>query len=349
MLPGPSRRRHVRAVELVLGRVARCDIKPIALFRRHQEDRANFQHRRDLVGSRPQEIVKVADAGDLAAEGVQFRRSFRSQSRGHNLSSGPRRQIADNDRDSQKEKQRQDIFGVRDSKGVERWNKKEIVGQHAHNGREQRWPQAPSDRGDKYCRQKYQRDALNIDELLQEQADTEGGGDQCRAAEVGLDAKWFDTGMGLNRFWWHGFAVVGRDHVNADLAGFAHELVHDRAMHHLKPPRPTRFADDDLGDVVSGRVGNDLFGDVAARDRDRRRTEPLGEPQKVGDPIALGVGQPLRSRGLDIDRGPRHLHAVGHAPGIADQACGIRRFADADEHSLAGCPGTGNRVRPHMR
>ena len=83
-----------------------------------------------------------------------------------------RRQIADNDCYNQKEEKRQDIFGIPDGKGVERRKKKEIVGQHARNGGEQRWPQAPSDRRAKYCRQKYQRDALDIDELLQEQADT---------------------------------------------------------------------------------------------------------------------------------------------------------------------------------
>ena len=54
VLPGPARRCHIGVVELVLGRVARRNLEPVAVLYRHQQNRANIQHRRDLIGGRPQ-------------------------------------------------------------------------------------------------------------------------------------------------------------------------------------------------------------------------------------------------------------------------------------------------------
>ncbi len=108
--------------------------------------------------------------------------------------------------------------------------------------------------------------------------------------------------------------------MNADRTGFAHQLVHHRAVQDLEPARPVAFADDDLGDVVRLGIGDDFLGDVAAGDRDRRSAEPLGEPQVLGDPVALGIIEAICPGCLDIDRSPRRVQAVGDAPGIADQA-----------------------------
>jgi len=76
-------------------------------------------------------------------------------------------------------------------------------------------------------------------------------------------------------------------------------------MHHLEPARSAGFANDDLRDVVCRSVGGDLIGDVAPRDRDRRRAEPFGEPEKVSDTVALGNAKAVRSGGLDINSRPR--------------------------------------------
>ena len=83
--------------------------------------------------------------------------------------------------------------------------------------------------------------------------------------------------------------VVAGDDVNADVAGAAHEVVHDRTVQDLEPARARRFADDDLGDVVRLRVGDDVVGDapVARRERDRFAAERFGEPQRIGDAVAL--------------------------------------------------------------
>src|SRR5215470_1541279 len=110
--------------------------------------------------------------------------------------------------------------------------------------------------------------------------------------------------MGLDRVRRYGFTVVGGNHVNADLTSLADEIVDHRSMYHLEPARAARLANGDLGDVVGSRVGNDLFGDVAARDRDRRSAEPLGQPQKVSNAITFGVIEALRPSGLDVNRCP---------------------------------------------
>ena len=120
-------------------------------------------------------------------------------------------------------------------------------------------------------------------------------------------------------------------------------------MHHLEPARAGRFADDDLGDVVGAGIGDEFVGDVAPGDRNRRCTQALGQPQMVGDAVALDIAEPLGARGLDIDRGPRHAQAIGDPPCIANQPRRARRLADADQHPLTGRPRAGNRMLAHMR
>jgi hypothetical protein len=37
---------------------------------------------------------------------------------------------------------------------------------------------------------------------------------------------------------------IAGDHMHADVAGSAHQFVHDTTVHNLKPSRAARFADD---------------------------------------------------------------------------------------------------------
>ena len=43
---------------------------------------------------------------------------------------------------------------------------------------------------------------------------------------------------------------LARDDMDADIAGPAHQIVHDRAVKHFEPARTRRLADDDLRHVV---------------------------------------------------------------------------------------------------
>ena len=69
VLPGPFRGGEIGFVEGVLGRIAGLD-RDRAVLRQQQHD-PHLQHRGDLVGGRPEHVVERADAGELAAEGVE--------------------------------------------------------------------------------------------------------------------------------------------------------------------------------------------------------------------------------------------------------------------------------------
>src|SRR5262249_18292032 len=69
----------------------------------------------------------------------------------------------------------------------------------------------------------------------------------------------------------------------------------------------------------------------------------------IGDTVPLDVGKSLRPRRLDIGRRPRSAQMVRYASSVTDQPRCAWYFADADENPLAGWPGAGDRMRPHMR
>ena len=110
---------------------------------------------------------------------------------------------------------------------------------------------------------------MDVNDPVEQFADTEGDRDRDGAAEIGLNSDRLDFGTGLHGLRRNRIAVVGGDDVNADLARFAHEFMDDGAVDHLKPSRAIGLSDDDVSDVVRRRVGKDLLGNVAARDRNR--------------------------------------------------------------------------------
>ena len=96
------------------------------------------------------------------------------------------------------------------------------------------------------------------------------------------------------------------------------KIVHDRAVQDLEPARARRLADDDLGDVVGAGEGDDVVGDAprTARDRDGLAAEPLGEAQRVGDPVALLLAQLQAAPRLDA-RAPSRARAAGRPARLA--------------------------------
>ena len=70
--------------------------------------------------------------------------------------------------------------------------------------------------------------------------------------------------------------------------------------------------------------------------------------KRVGDAVALLLGELQAALGLDIERRPGGVQAVGQALGVAHQPCGARVFADADEQALARGPGTRDGPRLHL-
>ena len=128
--------------------------------------------------------------------------------------------------------------------------------------------------------------------------------------------------------------------MNADIAGPAHKIVHDRAVQNLKPARAGRFSDDDLGDVVGVRVANHVVGNapIAARDRDRFAAERFRQTQRVGNAIALLFAELQAAPAFDVERDPRRMQPVRQPLGVAHKTRRARILADADQNAFAGGP-----------
>ena len=126
--------------------------------------------------------------------------------------------------------------------------------------------------------------------------------------------------------------------------------MHHRAAQDFEPARPRRFADDDLGDVVGLREVDDVVGDATpdAGNGQRLAAQRFGKPHRVGEPVALLVGQLQAASRLDADGRPRRVNAVGEPLGIAHQPRRARILADANQDALARRPGTGNRIGLHV-
>ena len=126
--------------------------------------------------------------------------------------------------------------------------------------------------------------------------------------------------------------------------------MHHRAAHDLEPPRARRLADDDLGDVVGLREADQVIRNAAADAGNGHRlaAERFGEPQRIGQPVALLLGQLQAAPRLDADRGPRRVQPVRQPLGVAHQPGRARVLAEADQNALARGPGPGDRVGLHM-
>ena len=99
------------------------------------------------------------------------------------------------------------------------------------------------------------------------------------------------------------------------------------------------------------RIGDDVVGDVAVagRNGDGFAAERLGEPQRIGDAVALFFGELQAAPAFDIERHPRPMKPVAEAFGVAHQSGAAWIFADADDESLAGWPRTLDGMRLHFR
>ncbi len=74
----------------------------------------------------------------------------------------------------------------------------------------------------------------------------------------------------------------------------------------------------------------------------------LGKPQRIGDAVALFLGQLHGAPPFDVERHPGSVQAIGEPLGIAHETGGARIFADAYGNALAGRPRPLNGVRLHF-
>ena len=128
------------------------------------------------------------------------------------------------------------------------------------------------------------------------------------------------------------------DHQHLEVGGAGDDPVRGGEREPRPEPLAARPADDDARRVARARVGENLLGDVPAAERDRDAAELFGEPQGAQDPVALGVGQALQARRLDVHRRPVALHPRGDARARTDGALRVRSGADADHDPLGDRP-----------
>ena len=131
MLPAQARGSHVGIIQRVFRRIAGCDRQLVPVLVGQQDHGVELEHRRDLVGGRPQQVVESADPGKFAAKAIERRCRAGAGLGGDDLGARCRGQLADDDCDDEEDKQSDRVFGVGDREGVNRWDQEEIEGEHA--------------------------------------------------------------------------------------------------------------------------------------------------------------------------------------------------------------------------
>ncbi len=345
--PGPVGGGEIGLIELILRRIAALDGQHSVL--RQQQHHAHLEHQRDLVGGRPQHVVQRRGAGELAAEGIERFGGADAADRGVGLGAHPRRDVGDQKRDQHEEEERRDIGRVGDGEGIDRRQEEEIVAQRGRDARQQRRPEAVARRGADHGGQEDEVDILDAEERLDQLGRAEPERRQQQRHQIGPRIERLLPLRGLHRRLADRQLVAG-DHVDADIAGAPHQIVHHGSMRQLEPARARRLADDDLGDVVGLGEIDDVVGDAAADAGKRQRlaAERFREPHGVGQPVALLVAQLQAAPRLDADRGPLRMQPVGEALGVAHEAGRARILAQAHQDALAGGPGPLDRIGLHV-
>ena len=162
VLPRPVRRGEIGLVERVLRRIAGLD-GDRAVLRQQQHD-ADLQHQRGLIGGRPQHVVERADAGELAAEGVERLRRARPRHRRHGLGAHrARRRCETMTAIDDEEDEGRDVGRIGDRERVDRRQEEEIVAERCSDAGEQRRPQAVAHRHADDRRQEHEIDVLDAE------------------------------------------------------------------------------------------------------------------------------------------------------------------------------------------
>ena len=226
VLPRPFRRRDIRVVENVLGRITGLDHDE-AILRQQQND-PDLQHQRSLIRRCPEDVVEGSDPGQLAAECVkQFHRAH-AVMRGHGLGSPARRKVRDHDRHDGEEHESGEVGRIGNREGIDRRKKEEIVTERRGDGGEQRRPKPIAYGYADHRGQKHEIDIFDSEQGLNELADAEGGGNRRERDRIGPQIKRCRAFRRAHRFLRDGIArkLIPRDDVDADIAGPPDQLMH---------------------------------------------------------------------------------------------------------------------------
>ena len=188
-----------------------------------------------------------------------------------------------------------DVVRIGDGERVDRRQEEKIVGQRRSDAGEQRGQQAEAHGDADDGGEEDQIDVLDADPSVDQFAAAERDRHRHQRQHIGARVERLGSLRGVDGLFRQRAAgkLIAGDDMDADIAGAAHQIVHHRAVQDLEPARARRFADDDLGDVVGVRIADHVVGDVAVAGRqgDGFAAQRLGKPQRVGDAVALLLGQ----------------------------------------------------------
>ena len=183
LLPGPAGGGEVGLLERILRRVAGLDGDGAVLGQ--QQHDPHLQHQRRLVGGGPERIVEGADAGQLAAEGVERLDGAHALQRRDGVGAPARGHVGDDDGNHREEHERRHIGGVGDGEGVDRRQEEEVVAQRGRHGGQQgrQQPEAQGDADDGH--QQHEIDILDAEHRLHGSADARRDGNRQQRGNVG--------------------------------------------------------------------------------------------------------------------------------------------------------------------
>src|SRR5262252_4382111 len=134
--------------------------------------------------------------------------------------------------------------------------------------------------------QKHEIHIFDTKPRLDRLADAERDPNEHQGDDVAAQIEGFGALGGAQGFLWDWLAGnrIAGDHMDADITGPAHEIVHHRAVQNLKPSRTARFPDNDVGDVMGLCVANHIVRDspICARDRYSFSSKRFSETKRIG-------------------------------------------------------------------
>ena len=185
-------------------------------------------------------------------------------------------ELADQKSDSEHYTECDEVLGVADGECEVGLHKKEIEGEHADDGSDDRRAAAEAGGDNRYAHEKDHHDVgFGQAELVTEPAEktTDGADDGSGAIISPIDGAGGRRGLAGRRL-----APFAGNDVDIDVGRAGQELLDDRNGEPALPPRLGRFADDNLRDVATAGEVEQCVGDIGADERGGFGAELLGEP-----------------------------------------------------------------------
>ena len=343
-LPGPAGGSHGRRVErLKIRRTRNGDDLAITGQQHHGPRPGGGRH---LFGKGLGDSVPSRSGRECAAGGQQGRDRRRPPLRAQGLVPDPSGQSTRRQGHSPEDDQRQEVGRRSHHQAVARFKEQIVVDEKGDGRGGQGGPQALQHPGGQHGGQEDHAQIDPVESHVEPPRRQGGRPDEQGAGQIGSPGAFpggFDApGLAL-------LTGLGND-MDRLAPRLAQQGGRQRPAHQLAPATVGRLADDDLGDVVAPGVGHHQADDIAAGQRDGRRTQLLGQLESV----AKARPGPLACRrligALDMGDGPGRIHHhVRQAPAGPDQAAGHGVAAHQHKDPLARRPGPLDALLAHRR